>query len=159
MYLFLVVSFHHLRYEVISTPTSIYMVIEYAGGELFNYIVDNTRVNFSGFHSIHQWSQTHLERATTTKKLTLCVFNFTLFTSILSNDSHLHLCSYPKRKHGGSSNKLCARLNTVTGTRLYTGISNQKSTSRICVGVFWLAIVQNNSPDPTSFFLLSLFFS
>lgn len=32
------------RYEVISTPTSIYMVIEYAGGELFNYIVDNTRV-------------------------------------------------------------------------------------------------------------------
>ncbi|KAK3838258.1 MAG: kinase-like domain-containing protein [Linnemannia gamsii] len=31
-------------YEVISTPTSIYMVIEYAGGELFNYIVDNTRL-------------------------------------------------------------------------------------------------------------------
>ncbi|KAF9085590.1 Protein kinase [Mortierella sp. AD031] len=32
-------------YEVISTPTSIYMVIEYAGGELFNYIVDNTRLS------------------------------------------------------------------------------------------------------------------
>ncbi|KAI8600907.1 hypothetical protein EDD21DRAFT_375927, partial [Dissophora ornata] len=34
-----------LRYEVISTSTSIYMVIEYAGGELFNYIVDNTRLS------------------------------------------------------------------------------------------------------------------
>ncbi|KAG0086534.1 Protein kinase [Podila epicladia] len=32
-------------YEVISTPTSIYMVIEYAGGELFNYIVDNTKLS------------------------------------------------------------------------------------------------------------------
>ncbi|KAG0222468.1 Protein kinase [Mortierella sp. GBA43] len=32
-------------YEVISTPTSIYMVIEYAGGELFNYIVENTRLS------------------------------------------------------------------------------------------------------------------
>ena len=28
------------RYEVITTPTDIIMVIEYAGGELFNYIVE-----------------------------------------------------------------------------------------------------------------------
>lgn len=75
----LVVSTHHLRYEVISTPTSIYMVIEYAGGELFNYIVDNTRVNFSGFRSMRQMLRTHLERATPTKNLMLIVFNFTLF--------------------------------------------------------------------------------
>lgn len=27
-------------YEVITTPTDIIMVIEYAGGELFNYIVE-----------------------------------------------------------------------------------------------------------------------
>ncbi|KAF9970578.1 Protein kinase [Actinomortierella ambigua] len=32
-------------YEVISTPTSIYMVIEYAGGELFNHIVEKTRLS------------------------------------------------------------------------------------------------------------------
>ena len=31
---------HLCRYEVITTPTDIIMVIEYAGGELFNYIVE-----------------------------------------------------------------------------------------------------------------------
>jgi carbon catabolite-derepressing protein kinase len=33
------------RYEVITTPTDIIMVIEYAGGELFNYIVE-VRLSF-----------------------------------------------------------------------------------------------------------------
>ena len=33
------------RYEVIATPTDIIMVIEYAGGELFNYIVEKGRVS------------------------------------------------------------------------------------------------------------------
>jgi predicted thioesterase len=28
------------RYEVITTPTDVVMVMEYAGEELFNYIVD-----------------------------------------------------------------------------------------------------------------------
>ncbi|KAJ1870313.1 Protein kinase [Coemansia sp. RSA 990] len=32
-------------YEVITTPTDIIMVIEYAGGELFNYIVERGRMN------------------------------------------------------------------------------------------------------------------
>jgi hypothetical protein len=32
------------RYEVITTPTDIIMVIEYAGGELFNYIVEKGKV-------------------------------------------------------------------------------------------------------------------
>lgn len=32
------------RYEVISTPTDIIIVLEYAGGELFNYIVNNGRM-------------------------------------------------------------------------------------------------------------------
>eukprot|EP00842_Homolaphlyctis_polyrhiza_P002154 jgi/Hompol1/293/HPOL_005275-RA len=32
-------------YEVISTPTDIILVMEYAGGELFNYIVDKGRVS------------------------------------------------------------------------------------------------------------------
>jgi carbon catabolite-derepressing protein kinase len=31
------------RYEVITTPTDIIMVIEYAGGELFDYIVQVRR--------------------------------------------------------------------------------------------------------------------
>jgi hypothetical protein len=35
----------HDRYEVITTPTDIIMVIEYAGGELFNYIVEKGRVS------------------------------------------------------------------------------------------------------------------
>lgn len=34
-----------LRYEVISTPTDIIIVLEYAGGELFNYIVANGRMS------------------------------------------------------------------------------------------------------------------
>jgi serine/threonine protein kinase len=33
------------RYEVIDTPTHVIMVMEYAGGELFNYIVDNGRLS------------------------------------------------------------------------------------------------------------------
>jgi hypothetical protein len=33
------------RYEVITTPTDIIMVIEYAGRELFNYIVEKGRVS------------------------------------------------------------------------------------------------------------------
>lgn len=32
------------RYEVISTPTDIIIVLEFAGGELFNYIVANGRM-------------------------------------------------------------------------------------------------------------------
>jgi hypothetical protein len=32
------------RYEVITTPTDIIMVIEYAGRELFNYIVEKGKV-------------------------------------------------------------------------------------------------------------------
>ena len=32
------------RYEVISTPTDIIIVLEFAGGELFNYIVQNGRM-------------------------------------------------------------------------------------------------------------------
>jgi 5'-AMP-activated protein kinase, catalytic alpha subunit len=36
------------RYEVIDTPTDIFMVLEYvAGGELFDYIVSKGRVRFS----------------------------------------------------------------------------------------------------------------
>lgn len=34
----------HVRYEVISTPTDIIIVLEYAGGELFNYIVANGKM-------------------------------------------------------------------------------------------------------------------
>lgn len=34
----------HNSYEVISTPTDIIIVLEYAGGELFNYIVANGRM-------------------------------------------------------------------------------------------------------------------
>lgn len=33
-------------YEVITTPTDIIMVIEYAGRELFNYIVEKGRVKY-----------------------------------------------------------------------------------------------------------------
>jgi carbon catabolite-derepressing protein kinase len=33
------------RYEVVSTPTDIIIVLEYAGGELFNYIVNNGRMS------------------------------------------------------------------------------------------------------------------
>jgi hypothetical protein len=33
-----------ISYEVIVTPTDIIMVIEYAGGELFNYIVEKGKV-------------------------------------------------------------------------------------------------------------------
>jgi serine/threonine protein kinase len=33
-----------IRYEVITTPTDIILVLEYAGGELFNYIVEKGRV-------------------------------------------------------------------------------------------------------------------
>ena len=32
-------SDHRYRYEVITTPTDVIMVMEYAGEELFNYIV------------------------------------------------------------------------------------------------------------------------
>lgn len=37
-----ILRFHTINhsYEVITTPTDIIMVIEYAGGELFNYIVE-----------------------------------------------------------------------------------------------------------------------
>jgi hypothetical protein len=35
------------RYEVITTPTDIIMVIEYAGGELFNYIVEKGKVGLT----------------------------------------------------------------------------------------------------------------
>ena len=32
-------------YEIIETPKKLYLIMEYAsGGELFNYIVDNTRL-------------------------------------------------------------------------------------------------------------------
>lgn len=48
----LIVSYIHVlnhffftRYEVITTPTDIIMVIEYAGRELFNYIVEKGRVS------------------------------------------------------------------------------------------------------------------
>lgn len=44
-YLFLLYLFiNYIRYEVITTPTDIIMVIEYAGRELFNYIVEKGRV-------------------------------------------------------------------------------------------------------------------
>lgn len=33
-----------VSYEVITTPTDIIMVMEYAGGELFNYIVERGKV-------------------------------------------------------------------------------------------------------------------
>jgi carbon catabolite-derepressing protein kinase len=33
------------RYEVITTPTDIIMVMEYAGGELFNFIVERGKVS------------------------------------------------------------------------------------------------------------------
>ncbi len=36
---------HSPRYEVISTPSDIIIVLEYAGGELFNYIVANGRMD------------------------------------------------------------------------------------------------------------------
>jgi hypothetical protein len=34
------------RYEVITTPTDIVMVMEYAGGELFDYISNKIRVSY-----------------------------------------------------------------------------------------------------------------
>ena len=34
----------NFRYEVITTPTDIIMVMEYAGGELFNFIVEKGKV-------------------------------------------------------------------------------------------------------------------
>jgi carbon catabolite-derepressing protein kinase len=37
-------SYDFFSYEVISTPTDIIIVLEYAGGELFNYIVANGRM-------------------------------------------------------------------------------------------------------------------
>lgn len=40
-------TFHNTRYEVITTPTDIIMVIEYAGGELFNYIVEKGKVGMT----------------------------------------------------------------------------------------------------------------
>lgn len=48
-----------VRYQVISTPTDIFMVMEYvSGGELFDYICKNGRVRsspalqISGLHSV-----------------------------------------------------------------------------------------------------------
>ncbi|KAG8726283.1 Protein kinase [Ceratobasidium sp. 428] len=41
-------------YEIITTPTDIVMVIEYAEGELFNYIVDNGRMNEPNARRIFQ---------------------------------------------------------------------------------------------------------
>ena len=40
----LYLTIHLISYEVISTPTDIIIVLEYAGGELFNYIVANGRM-------------------------------------------------------------------------------------------------------------------
>lgn len=40
----------NLRYQVISTPTDIFMIMEYvSGGELFDYIVKNGRVSSFDF--------------------------------------------------------------------------------------------------------------
>jgi hypothetical protein len=41
------------RYEVITTPTDIIMVIEYAGRELFNYIVEKGRVRHFDLLYLH----------------------------------------------------------------------------------------------------------
>lgn len=43
----ILLTFLTFRYEVITTPTDIIMVIEYAGRELFNYIVEKGRVSLS----------------------------------------------------------------------------------------------------------------
>ena len=43
-YLIILDNASHNSYEVISTPTDIIIVLEYAGGELFNYIVANGRM-------------------------------------------------------------------------------------------------------------------
>ena len=40
----MILSLLRHRYEVISTPTDIIIVLEFAGGELFNYIVANGRM-------------------------------------------------------------------------------------------------------------------
>ena len=42
----------NFRYEVITTPTDIIMVMEYAGGELFNFIVENGKVKENYFKKI-----------------------------------------------------------------------------------------------------------
>lgn len=46
--------FLHLSYEIITTATDIVMVIEYAEGELFNYIVDNGRMSEAAARRIFQ---------------------------------------------------------------------------------------------------------
>lgn len=49
-----VVMLRHCRYEVIDTPTDIFMVLEYvAGGELFDYIVSKGRVRRCSFCFIY----------------------------------------------------------------------------------------------------------
>lgn len=40
-------TYYFNSYEVITTPTDIIMVIEYAGRELFNYIVEKGRVSIA----------------------------------------------------------------------------------------------------------------
>lgn len=38
------------RFEVIETPTDIFMILEYVnGGELFDYIINNGKVNLRSF--------------------------------------------------------------------------------------------------------------
>jgi hypothetical protein len=76
------------RYEVITTPTDIIMVIEYAGGELFNYIVEKGKVCANNSRGI--WR---------------------LFTSVI-------LLRCTNRKLAGSSNRSSARWSTVIDTEL-----------------------------------------
>ena len=50
----LCIVFVGCSYQVISTPTDIFMVMEYvSGGELFDYIVKHGKVSSHNIHSSH----------------------------------------------------------------------------------------------------------
>jgi len=84
----------NFRYEVITTPTDIIMVMEYAGGELFNFIVENGKVNFKKiFFNSH---------------------------SLLIRLLFIFRCR--KMTLEDFFSKLFVLLNIVIGTRLHTGI-------------------------------------
>jgi serine/threonine protein kinase len=86
------------RYEVIDTPTDIFLVLEYvAGGELFDYIVSKGRVRAS------------LSPVLLTRRA-LPSHGVLLLLSI----AHLH--SYRRRRHGTSSTRSSRASSTATST-------------------------------------------
>jgi hypothetical protein len=49
------------RYEVITTPTDVIMVMEYAGEELFNYIVSKGKAGVSGTTTSKEGAYPHVD--------------------------------------------------------------------------------------------------